>query len=117
MDMLQAYRQSQQDYVDPRTAEHAVFRKVTELLLAAAKLAARTDQYHYAVQMNRQLWMAVIRDVSDPTNSLPDDMKQRLLSIGLWVQRESAAATTGEVDLAGMIEVNEAIMGGLAAAV
>jgi flagellar biosynthesis regulator FlaF len=39
--------------------------------------------------------------------------KESLISLGLWVQRESTAAASGKSDLSALIDVNEAIIGGL----
>ena len=110
---IHAYKRTKEEILDPRQSEKAVFERVTDQLRAAAELERRTEVYHRAVLANRELWAA---DVSDPSNVLPQELKENLISLGLWVQRESAAAATGEAELAAMIGVNEAVITGLSAA-
>jgi flagellar biosynthesis activator protein FlaF len=114
MDAIRAYEQTKRTFVDPRDAERAVFERVTEQLRHAAQLASRTNEFHEAVHANRRLWAAVIADVADPGNSLSAEMKESLVSLGLWVQRESTAVTAGQTELSALIDVNEAVIGGLA---
>lgn len=114
MDAIRAYEQTKRAFADPRVAERAVFERVTAQLRHAAQLASRTSEFHEAVHTNRRLWAAVIADVADPGNSLSAELKEGLISLGLWVQRESTAAATGRSKLSALINVNEAVIGGLA---
>lgn len=114
MDAIRAYEQTKRTFVDPRDAERTVFERVTAQLRHAAQLASRNSEFHEAVHANRRLWAAVIADIADPGNGLSAEVKESLISLGLWVQRESTAAATGATELSALIDVNEAVIGGLA---
>ncbi|WP_162913220.1 flagellar biosynthesis regulator FlaF [Rhodospirillaceae bacterium SYSU D60014] len=114
MEAIRAYEQTKRTFIDPRVAERTVFERVTAQLRHAAQLASRTSEFHEAVHANRRLWAAVIADVADPGNTLSTEMKEGLISLGLWVQRESTTAAMGRTELSALIDVNEAVINGLA---
>jgi flagellar protein FlaF len=116
MQQINAYLQTKQEIVDPREMERRVFVRVTEQLRMAAEGETRSEFYHQAILDNRRLWSAVACDISDPSNMLPTDVKSGLLSIAVWVERESSAAHRGEGDLGTMIQINESVMAGLLSA-
>ncbi len=61
------------------------------------------------------LWGILIRDLSDPANDLSDDLKANLISIGLWVMRETDAIVAGKSqNWRGLIDINRTIREGLA---
>jgi flagellar biosynthesis repressor protein FlbT len=64
-----------------------------------------------AVADNRRLWLAVNDLMRDPQNSLPQDLRASIVSVGLAVQREMDSETP---DLDFLISVNENIAAGLA---
>ncbi len=57
----------------------------------------------------RRLWLYFLDDLTDPANGLPDALKAQLISIGIWVVRESDRIGEGEVksfaDLIGIMEI------------
>jgi len=63
-----------------------------------------------ALADNRRLWTAVIASVQDPDNMLPVDLRATIVSLGLYVQRESDAENP---DIDFLIAVNENIATGL----
>jgi flagellar protein FlaF len=113
MQQVSAYLETKQQIVDPRQSESLIFRRVTDQLKDVAEAERRDEMYHRAVLDNRRLWTALAADVSDPSNMLPDELKSNLLSLAIWVERESGAAHSGGADIRSMIEINEAIIAGL----
>ncbi len=66
---------------------------------------------------NQQLWSLLLRDVGSSSNGLPQVLKSDLMSIGFLVMRETIAAMgdSGR-SVAGLIQVNDDMIGGLRAA-
>ncbi len=63
--------------------------------------------------LNQQLWTALLVDLALPQNALPDDLKARLISIAIWIQRYTPHAMRGEVPVDPLISVNRNILEGL----
>ena len=112
MRQIKAYTETKNEIIDPREMERRVFMRITDQLRMAEQEAGRTELFHQAVLENRRLWAAVASDISDPSNRLS---KSGLLSLAIWVERESSAVHTGNAEITGLIEVNEAVIAGLGA--
>ena len=62
----------------------------------------------------RQLWKALIEDLADSENDLPDVLRGDLISIGIWMLRETDAVEDGRSDVfRNLIEVSAMIRDGL----
>lgn len=110
-----AYGQIQQRTASDKSIEHALFVQITEALEDIARSespapAAKAD----AIYRNQQLWTLLATDLMSPVNSLPDDLKARLLQLSKFVQKTSMQILSGEGDIADLIEVNKPIIAGLA---
>ncbi|ACI97653.1 flagellar protein FlaF, putative [Rhodospirillum centenum SW] len=110
-----AYRQSMRDTVSPRQLEHRVFSQVTAELEVCTR---QPDAFATirAVDRNRRLWGALVTDLAQPDNLLPDALKAGLISLGLWVNRYSSEVLTEGRPLNPLIEVNRTVMQGLGSA-
>lgn len=108
-----AYRQSMRDTISPRELEGRVFAQVTAELEGCA--AADRFAVVRAVDRNRRLWGALIADLAEGDNLLPDQLKAGLVSLGLWVNRYSGQVLTEGSPLTPLIDVNRTVMKGLAA--
>jgi flagellar biosynthesis activator protein FlaF len=111
-----AYSQVQNRTEDPRSVEYRLLAQVTAAMLAARDSAKDFPKLVDAVMWNRSVWAAFRDDLSHPQNGLPDDLKARLISLSLWVDRESFAVMGKTSDIDALVEVNRMIMDGLAAA-
>ncbi|WP_119680941.1 flagellar biosynthesis regulator FlaF [Indioceanicola profundi] len=109
-----AYRQSMRDTISPRELESRVFAQVTAELEGCV---AGTDRFAVirAVDRNRRLWGALVADLAEGENLLPDQLKAGLVSLGLWVNRYSGQVLADGSPLAPLIDVNRTVMKGLAA--
>lgn len=93
-------------------------RKAIEMSIDALRKAeakgVRSIETVEALHFTQSLWSVLIEDLGRPENDLPDELRASLISIGLWIIRE-----TGEIrqrkseNLCGLIEVSETILGGL----
>ena len=92
-----------------REQEADVFRRAT----GALKTARDADSLKRvrAIADNRLLWMTVADLMRDPVNALPTELRARIVSVGLAVQREMDRESP---DFDFLIAVNENIAAGLA---
>lgn len=96
-----------------RMIEYRVFGQVTGALSRALRPDAPFPELAAALTRNMELWTVLLLDLSRPDNALPEDLRARLLSLGLYVRRQSEAALRREADAARIVEINTAIMRGL----
>ena len=90
-----------------RETEYRLFTDVTAALNAA-------DTATEAVEWNRRLWLALQTDLSSMENQMPDDLKVKMISLAVWVDQYTETVLRGEAAIDPLIEVNRAIMEGLA---
>jgi flagellar protein FlaF len=109
--MRNRYAAQQDAAAAPREIELRAFRYVNGLLAGAADTASR------AVALNKahRLWSLLITDLAQSGNALPADLKGRLISLGLWAQREADARLSDTASLAPLIELHRAMIAGLEA--
>jgi flagellar protein FlaF len=76
--------------------------------------ASRYDRLEAMLYM-RRLWTFLIEDLGSPANELPEGLRSTLVSIGIWMIKESEHVTEGRLDnLEDMIATMMAIRNGLA---
>jgi flagellar protein FlaF len=105
------YAASQNAAATPREIELRAFRYVNGLLAVATDLSARARALH----KTHMLWSMLIDDLSQPGNALPPDLKGRLISLGLWAQREAAARLDDAASLEALIALHRDMIAGLEA--
>lgn len=113
--MLQAYKQTSTRTETPREMEYRLFGQVTRALMHAATVdpsdvKTRID----ALDWNRRLWSVLATDCSDSLNQLNNPVRAQIISLSLFVGRHSSAVMRGEEDFEPLIDINRAIMQGLA---
>ena len=81
------YAATQNAAASPREIELRAFRYVNGLLAAARDVRSRA----IALEKTHRLWSILIADLATPGNALPAELRGRLVSLGLWAQRESQA--------------------------
>jgi flagellar biosynthesis regulator FlaF len=92
-----------------RAQEADVFLRVTGAL-KSARVAGSLQRIH-AIADNRRLWITVTDLMRDPLNSLPQELRAGIVSVGLAVQREMDRDSP---DFDFLIAINENIAAGLA---
>ena len=112
---LQAYQKAQRQSESPRDAEYRLFGQVTHALIEADK--GRTDfkKLVDALDWNRRLWSTLAVDCSSSANQLPPNVRAQIISLSIWVSRFSSEVAKTRASLEPLIDVNRAIMQGLAA--
>jgi flagellar protein FlaF len=75
--------------------------------------ATRHEQFETMLYM-RRLWSFLLDDLGSPANDLPQELRSTLISIGIWVIKESEHIAEGRLDhLDDMVAVMTAIRNGL----
>jgi flagellar protein FlaF len=105
------YAATQDAAASPREIELRAFRYVNGLLSVAADVPARATALHKVMQ----LWSILVSDLSGPGNGLPAELRGRLISLGLWAQREASARLGDDRSLAPLIDLHRDMIAGLEA--
>lgn len=113
---LRAYQSAAQRAETPRDTEYRLFGQVTRALLQAAEADPNDFKTRIAaLDWNRRVWSALAADCSTPENRLPIDVRARIISLSIWVNRYTSQVMRREEDIQTLIEVNKSIMQGLGA--
>jgi flagellar protein FlaF len=108
-----AYRKVANQTESTRSIEFRLFGEITAELIAARDNPQQFELKTAAVLRNRKLWAALREDLTDTGNALPKQVRANLISLSLWVEKESFAVLDKKSDLEALIEVNKQIMEGL----
>jgi len=111
---LQAYRRVQQVAESPRQTEYRLFAQVTGALIRAKETQASGGALMEALDWNRRLWSTLSTDCSSADNQLPKELRAQIISLALWVNRYTSEVMRAKGDIDALIDVNKAIMEGLA---
>lgn len=99
---------------DCRQREYDLFDRAVTLLRAAEGYPSQSPEVLGAIVFLQRVWTFLIKDLGHPDNGLPDQLKGQLISIGLWVMKESDLVIRGEHNnLAALIDINILIRDGL----
>jgi flagellar protein FlaF len=99
---------------DCRRREYEAFERADQLLKAAEGLPSQSREMLEAIIFVQRLWTFLIKDLGHPDNGLPDKLKGQLISIGLWVMKETDRIVRGEHNnVAALIDINLMIKDGL----
>jgi len=111
----QAYGAARSPLRSGRSAEHEVFSDVTSRLSAAAD-AGPTGFARLAAALhdNRRLWTRLAADVADQGNSLPRMLRAQIFYLAEFTDAHSRKVLRGEAGAAALIDINKAVMLGLA---
>jgi flagellar biosynthesis activator protein FlaF len=97
-----------------RERERQVIDRSIELLREAEKKGVSSREATEAVLYVRKLWSYLIEDLARPENDLPKTLRADLISIGLWIMRESEQIQLGKSEnFKGLVEVSNSIRDGL----
>lgn len=120
MSQYDAYKRTIKQTATPRDVEYRLLAQVTAALMKARELREssgrdprRMAQLMDALNWNNQVWDAFVEDVGSEGNMLPRELRAAIVSLGIWVTRETGMVAAGEGDIDALIAVNKAIMRGL----
>jgi flagellar protein FlaF len=99
---------------DAKDRERQVLDRAIELLVEAQKTGVDSFKSIEAIHFVHRVWTTFLDDLSNPENQLPKELRANLISIGMWVLRESEAIRQGTSNnFDGLIEVSQIIRDGL----
>jgi flagellar biosynthesis activator protein FlaF len=97
-----------------RENERRAIEQSVALLRSAEKAGPRSRESVDAIIFLNRLWSYFLEDLAKPENGLPDEVRARLISIGIWMLKEAEAISNGKSrNFAGLIDVSNAIAEGL----
>lgn len=99
---------------DCRDRERRAFDVAIELLQNAEAGDPRSTDAVNAIHFLCRLWQALIEDLVNSDNDLPDVLRADLVSIGIWVIKETDLIRTGRSNnFHGLIEICSMVRDGL----
>lgn len=108
---ISSYARIQEVTEAPRTTEYRALALVTGKLIETKK--NRDREFVEACFLNRKLWTLFQNDLALPENGLPEALKAQLISLSIWVQKQTGPVMRGTASVDALIDVNTAIMAGL----
>ena len=111
----QAYRSSQRLGSSARDTEAQALLEAARRLDAAAGESDDRDAYRAALRLNWRLWTIIQADVSAEGSPLPDEIRQNILSLSVFIDRHTvkALAEPDPARLKVLIDINRNIAAGL----
>lgn len=85
-----------------------------DMLAAAAAAGRDSPQAIEALHFTTRVWTVFVEDLGSGDNVLPRELRANLISIGLWLLRETEDIRHGRTDnFEGLIEVSEIVRDGM----
>ncbi|MFX4221451.1 MAG: flagellar biosynthesis regulator FlaF [Thalassobaculum sp.] len=120
MSSYDAYNRTIKSTATPRDVEYRLLGQVTAALIKAQERMGESRnkpsvmaEVMDALNWNNQVWDTFVEDVGTEGNMLPRELRAAIVSLGIWVSRETGLVQSGEGDIESLISVNKAIMRGL----
>ena len=96
-----------------REVEYLLFQRINRALMSAGAEDRKSKNFIDALENNRTLWKTLRTDLESESNWLAEDLKAKLISLALWVERHSDLVIESRGDVGSLIAVNQTIMKGL----
>lgn len=120
MSGIDAYKKTITQTATTRDTEYRLLAQVTAELIkaidnskSAGQDPTKMSQVASALNWNKQVWDVFVEDCGTAGNQLPRELRAAIVSLGIWVTKETALALEGEGDIDSLIAVNRDIMKGL----
>lgn len=111
---INAYARIQRNVEAPRATEYRLFAQVTAALDDARARALKGSALMDALDWNRRMWLTLAHDCAQEGNQLAPALRGQLVSLALFVNRQSSAIMRGQADITDLIDINRTVMEGLA---
>jgi len=111
-----AYTQTQNLGGNPRSTEaRALMEAARRLSDARQQVEHDPEAYRTALRLNWRLWTIIQCDVASPENPLPPELKSNIISLSVFVDRQtlSALSDPSAAKLNSLIDINRNIAAGL----
>ncbi|KAA9009963.1 flagellar biosynthesis regulator FlaF [Histidinibacterium aquaticum] len=122
---IAAYKRTISESETPRQIERRVLSQVTIRLEEKAesydaaeassdRIGILADGLREALTENLTIWHHLRYDLASPENALPASLRAQLISLSLWIERQTNAILGGGAGLRSLAAVNRSIVDGLA---
>ena len=108
-----AYGAAQNKADDPRDLEYRLLAQVTGALIQAKNTPDDIKPRVDAALWNRDVWSALRVDLADDNNALPKELRAAIISVSLWIEKETMRVIDGSGDIDALVDINRNIMAGL----
>ena len=108
-----AYTQFKPTNDSHRDLEYRVLGRVTGALIKASADGSKLSEVYDAALWNEKVWHVFRCDLSSTENKLPADLKGSLISLAIWVSKETCRVLDNTAGLDGLININRQVMAGL----
>ncbi len=114
----QAYASAASPLRTSRSAEYQAFSEIIRRLGRVSDAdATRFAEVASAIHDNRALWTILASDVASTDNALPDTLRAQIFYLAEFTDTHSRKVLRGEESVQALIDINTAVMRGLAAGV
>ncbi|MET0407025.1 MAG: flagellar biosynthesis regulator FlaF [Hyphomicrobium sp.] len=97
-----------------RENEREAIERSIALLRSAEKAGPQSREAVDAIIFLNRLWSFFLEDLAKSENGLPDDVRAKLISIGIWMLKEADAISNGKSrNFAALIDISNVIAEGL----
>ena len=117
---VDAYKKALNKTSSDRDIEYRLLAQVTASLIEAKEADGdmrvnpkKMRLVAEALNWNNEVWTAFMDDCRSSDNRLPEKLRGGILSLAIWVGKETKLAMNGDSDLEMLIAVNRDIMKGL----
>ena len=121
---IAAYKRTIRESESPRQIERRVFVRLTgelekhrQAFDGATTREERADQLAEGLRSNiaenLKLWSTIKHDLSQPDNGLPMQLKAGLISLALFVERQTTTVLGGGAGLGVLVAINQSLISGL----
>ncbi len=110
---INAYQAARSRAETPRAAELRLMREITGEMLTAHEAGLKGALLMPSLYRNREMWTAFMTDCGARGNNLPVELRAKIISLGLWVDRFTSDVVAGRESIIELIQVNRTIMEGL----
>ena len=102
------------DQTISRRMEYRALDRCIVLLGKADAAGMHSRECVEALHWTRQLWQIFLLELADDGNALPNDLRARLISIGIWILKELEAVRLGRsTNVIGIAEICTIVRDGL----
>ena len=102
------------DPYEARLREKQAFDHAIELMMAAERAGPASREARDAMFFLDEFWSILMDDLAQEESELPERLRASLISIGIFVLKETVRIRAGlQTSFAGLIEINAIIRDGL----
>ena len=122
---IAAYKTTIRESETPRQIERRVLSRVTGQMAARAEAFDRAESardrgtllaegLREDLATNQKFWSELQFDLSQPGNALPAELRAGLISLAIWVDRQTSTVMGGHAGVRALVDINRSIVAGLA---